>query len=137
MLKKLFYGFGFEAEGEFYKKFGVHKFKKIVPFGDYWLSLYNYFFSQQLRLISNQRSAEVWVIFTLSVEILHLLGLIIMLYFMVDSLEQNDYSGFIKTTLINVLINLYPLFVQRYNRLRILKIFKLTLQDLQNVKIVI
>lgn len=136
MLKKLFYGFNAEREGKVYKKIGIHQFKKIVPLGGFWTRIFNKLFSQKIKLLSTQQHAEIWVIFTVAVEIIHFIGLTAMLYFMLIFLEEMSFLKISFLTLLNILINLYPIFVQRYNRLRILKTFQIKIQDLQNIKIV-
>lgn len=136
MLKKLFYGFNAEKEGKAYKKIGVHQFKKIVPLGAFWILVFNKLFSQKIKLLSTQKHAEIWVIFTVAVEIIHSIGLTAMLYFMLRSLGERSYLEISILMLMNILINLYPIFVQRYNRLRLLKTYKIKIRDLQNIEIV-
>lgn len=134
-IEKIFYGFKFEYQSLFYKKIGVPQFKKIVPLGGFWIALYNKLFSSNLRVIRTRESAIIWVIFTLSIEFLHLVGFITISWFTVQfAIQHNNYS-LIKSIGINIIVNLYPILVQRYNRIRLLKTFNITLDSLKTFKI--
>ena len=134
-MQKILFGFIFERETDLYERIGVRGFKKIVPLGDFWIMLYNKLFSKRLRIINSKKDAIVWFIFTFSVELLHFIGFIITLWFTIQSVINADYYKVLKLTGINVIVNLYPIIIQRYNRIRILEIFKITLSDLKTFKL--
>jgi hypothetical protein len=114
---------------------GVHHFKKILPVGDWWIKLFNLLFSKKLRVVKSKQDAITWVIFTLSVESLHLLAFLVILGFTIEDLIHADYQQATKALAINLLVNVYPVFVQRYNRTRLLRIFQLTFRDVKNFKL--
>lgn len=134
-INKLVKGFNFEKNTNVYEKLGVHQFKKIVPFGDSWIKLYNSICGKKISLIRSKSHAVIWLIFTLSVEFLHFTALLILMFFIVKSAIDKNYISFFKLTGINILVNLYPIMVQRYNRIRLFKIFKLTKGDLTKFQV--
>ena len=75
---KLLFGFKFEKESTVYEKLGVRIFKRFVPIGDYWIRLFNIVFSKNFRLLKSKENAIVWVLFTIAVEFLHLVGFVVM-----------------------------------------------------------
>ena len=125
----------FEKEITIYKFLGVRKFKRIVPFGDCWISLFNQLFSKRSRLLRSREHAIIWVIFTMVVESLHLLAFIVMMWFAIKHLLDKEFIGGIRILLINLIINLYPIMIQRYNRFRLIRTFKINLDDLRQIEI--
>ena len=59
LAKSLFYGFKFEQRPKFYKKTGVHQFKKILPGGDYWVRLYNFYFQKTKKKLNQNRTQRI------------------------------------------------------------------------------
>ena len=133
--QEILFGFTFERETNLYEKIGVRQLKKIVPCGDFWIMLYNKLFFKKLRIVNSEKDAIVWVIFTLSVELLHFIGFIIILWFTIQSAIYADYYKVLKFTGINVIVNVYPIIIQRYNRIRISEIYKITLSDLKTFEL--
>jgi hypothetical protein len=129
-INRFLLGFVFEKEIAIYKKLGVKRFKKIVPFGDYWILLINKIFSKKIRLLKSKEDAIVWIIFTLGVEFLHLVAFFIMIRFAIKYFLSEEYLRLIKTLGLNLIINVYPIMIQRYNRLRIIKTFNIEIEDL-------
>lgn len=129
--------FGLVSEKEFlfYKLVGVHHFKKIVPFGDYWILLYNRIFSKKKRLLKSRNDAIIWFVFTLGVEFLHLVGFIVLIGIAINQLINEEYFRLFKNSGLNLIINVYPIMVQRYNRLRLIKGFNINKKDLDNLEI--
>ncbi|BAX78418.1 glycosyl-4,4'-diaponeurosporenoate acyltransferase CrtO family protein [Labilibaculum antarcticum] len=128
--KSIVFGFKTEIQTEVYERLGVRHFKKIVPFGDFWIRLYNKVFTKQLSVFTSRQNAILWFIFTLVVEFVHCTALIFLLWLTIQSTINAEYYKALKITLINIVINLYPIFVQRYNRIRILRTYKITMTDL-------
>ena len=134
-IKKTVYGFEFERKTNLYERIGIRQFKKIVPLGDFWIILYNKLFSSNLRIIKSKEDAIIWVLFTLSVELLHFIAFNIILWFTIRYAINSDYYKVFTSIGINIIVNLYPIIVQRYNRVRILEVFKITLSDLRTIKL--
>jgi len=135
ILEKILRGFRFEKQSKFYEIIGVSQFKKIVPMGDFWINLYNRFAKKNLRLITSRENAVVWLIFTIAIECLHIIGFLISLNFIVRYNLENEYLKIIKTIVSTIVINIYPIMVQRYNRVRIVEIFRITEKEIKNFKI--
>ena len=133
--KSIVFGFNTELQTEVYERLGVRHFKKIVPFGDFWIRLYNKAFTKQLRFCTSRQNVIIWFIFTLAVEFLHCTALIFLLWLTIQSTINAEYYKALKIIVINIVINLYPIFVQRYNRVRILRTYKITMTDLNNFEI--
>ena len=133
--KKVFYGFNFETNYNIYKKIGVKHFKKIVPFGDYWISCYNRLFSKNLKLFKSKENAIIWVIFTLSVEFIHLIGLIIFSCLSLRFYMNQEFEELIISIGTNIVINLYPICVQRFNRIRLIRTYNITFNNIHIIHI--
>lgn len=128
---------GFKCEREFsvYQSLGVHHFKKILPFGDFWIRIFNTVFNKKLKLVNTKQKAIVWFIFTFSVECIHLLGFLILLGFTINAALVVNYESVLEWTFINSIVNIYPMMVQRYNRIRLIRLFKIKSSDLSNFEI--
>jgi hypothetical protein len=135
LARSIFYGFQFEQQPKFYKKIGVHHFKKILPGGDYWIRLYNFLLSKNEKEIKSKQDARKWVVLTMVFESAHFLSFLIVTITIILDLIDASYLQALKTTGMNVVVNVFPIFVQRYNRTRILKIFNLSYNDVKNFKI--
>lgn len=136
ILSKLYAGYEFEKHTVFYHRIGVRLFKKIVPTGgDIWIRLINKTRSKKVRLIKNRDDAIMWIIFTLGVECLHGVGFLVMNYFIIHGLINQQWRWVSFLMVLNIFINLYPIFTQRYNRIRIVEMFNITLNDLKIAKI--
>jgi len=136
MLQKLFYGFEFEKETNLYKKIGVIFFKKMVPtLGDSWINLYNKYSSKKMRFVKNRKDAIVWTRITIFLESIHLLSFLIMSYGIINNLISQNWNKAFILFVINILINLYPILTQRYNRIRMIRIFKINMDDIFSKKI--
>lgn len=107
-----------KENGKFYKNLGVHQFKKFLPsFGNYVNKLAN------LNIISKFGSKEKglrnYIGFTRSMESIHLMGLLFGSGVVMQRLSEGDLKTAGYATLANVVANIYPIMVQRYNRARI------------------
>jgi hypothetical protein len=122
----------FEEGGRLYKKLGIHHFKKIVPFGDYFFKLLRLFkpnLSMACHKEKVREEAVHLICLTLFVEAIHLLFFFIMIGLLIRTyLIKGEISS--KSILLNMLVNVLPIMVQRYNRIRILRTFQLCLLDL-------
>jgi len=136
LLSKYYSGSKFEKELTFYKRIGVILFKKIVPTGgDFWIKIINKRRKKKFRVIKNREDAIAWTIFTIIVEGLHGLGFLIMNYFIIKVLLNQRWETGMFLIVLNILINIYPIFIQRYNRIRMIQIFGIELKELKNCKV--
>jgi hypothetical protein len=130
MLRKLFSGFEFEKEAKLYKKIGVTFFKKLVPtLGDFWINLYNKYSSKKVRFIKNRKSAIAWTRITIFIESIHILSFWAINYGIVNNLTNQNWTKVFILTFINILINLYPILIQRYNRIRMVQLFNININE--------
>ena len=129
------WGYVYEKEIPVYQALGVRVFKKFVPFGDYWILMFNKIFSKEIRLLKSKENAIVWVIFTIAVELLHSVAFFIMIWLAIKHLINEEYLRLLRTLVFNLIINVYPILVQRYNRFRIIKIFNINSEDLRQFEI--
>lgn len=136
ILSKFYSGSKFEKETSFYKWIGVILFKKIVPTGgDFWLKTINKRRKKKIRVIKNREDAIGWTIFTIIVECLHIMGFLVMNYFIVKILLNQRWNTGLFIITLNLLINVYPIFIQRYNRIRMIQIFGIEFKELKNCKV--
>jgi len=112
MLEKYFEPKSFESK-EFYERLGVKKFKKIVPTGgDYVNKLFKF------KIIKNKGNLETLINFTKRLEIMHLTLGVVYSILMAKNLIDEEYHNGVITFGMNALINIYPIMLQRYNRIR-------------------
>jgi len=136
LLSKLYLGSKFEKELTFYKRIGVIFFKKIVPTGgDFWIKIINKRRKKKFRVIKNREDAIAWTIFTIIVEGIHGMGFLIMNYFIIKVLLNQRWETGMFLIVLNILINIYPIFIQRYNRIRMIQIFGIEFKELKNCKV--
>lgn len=135
ILKKIIKGFHFERKFDLYERIGVTQFKKILPLGSFWINLFNQVFNKNFHIITSRENALIWLAFTFAVELLHILALIFSIYFILKFGLENEYFKMLKAILFTSLINIYPILVQRYNRIRIFEIYKINKDELINFKI--
>jgi hypothetical protein len=135
ILNKIIRGFHFEKQSKLYEIIGVTQFKKIVPLGDFWINLFNRVLKKNFHLITSRENAIVWLIFTIAVECLHIIGFLISLNFIFKYDLENEYIKILKSIIFAIVINIYPIMVQRYNRVRILEIFQIRNEEIRKFKI--
>lgn len=108
-------------DGKVYEKLGVRFYKKYVPTGG------NYFKERiNFRPITNAASKEKgleWLLsFTRSAEFVHVLLFAFTFVVSVSALFRGEFRGAFVSTLINLIVNIYPIMLQRYNRVKIIKV---------------
>lgn len=102
----------FEKNGTIYKLLGVHIFKRFLPtFGDYAIRITG------VSLLKGYSASELknYEVLTRIYETIHLVAGILYLVFLPFSLISCSA---------NLVINFYPIMVQRYNRARVYKILQ-------------
>ena len=123
--------FAFEKGGKFYKTIGIQHFKKFVPFGDYFFRLIRVLrpgISMVAQKGGVQKEAASLVAFTVLIEAIHLLFFFVMVVLLIRTYVTSGKISTLNIAL-NLLINVLPILVQRYNRIRILRTFNLRLED--------
>lgn len=111
----------FEADGRVYKGLGVVYFKRIVPNGD----LINRWIRKQYpnhRVLSDRKAMRGYLAQCLSGEKGHLVLLLMGCFTALYAWRIGWYNWAIYLTLANIATNLYPIWLQRYNRVRIYKV---------------
>jgi hypothetical protein len=113
--------FSFELSGRLYEALGVHQFKRVASAGD--------FFNRQrrrsdpgFRNVMNYSSAIEWEKQTRFNEIAHLCNLTFSLVMVIWLCSQGRYTWISEIVILNLVLNVYPMMLQRYNRGRIQRI---------------
>ncbi len=75
------------------------------------------------RTIRGKRSAYEWLIFTVVAELGHGIFFVVMLAMSVRYEWAGRWDDIATTAVLNLIVNLVPIMVQRYNRARILRAF--------------
>lgn len=117
-------------ERRLFGQLAVDWFARFVPFG-YWMNRgLSFVLRRPFRIVRAPRSARICMVFTIVVEVAHLLAFGFLLVRVVLQAQVGDWAGAAEDGLVNAAINGYPCFVQRYNRDRLLRIFHLQLERL-------
>ena len=104
----------FEKSGKLYENLGVKTFKKFLPtMGGYMCRLTGY------RWINGKKDLGMRDFWTRVYETIHLtIGSVVTVQ-TIDKIADGDYDGAAIQTALNLLVNVYPIMMQRYNRSRI------------------
>jgi len=110
-----------KGDGALYRKLGVHYFKKIVPTrGSFVNRLFNSHPIAGAKTIEEKEEAlREWELGTRFYESLHLFGGAWTASKIYDALSNGQYKEATMLAFINIIVNLYPVMLQRYNRARI------------------
>ncbi|MEQ8243955.1 hypothetical protein [Fulvivirga sp.] len=110
-----------EAEGRLYEKIGINSFKKITPF-----EILGFIKNRKMKTLNNSTLSGVKKYFrdTISGELAHLASLFFLFALATFFTVKGLLADSLILVLINILVNLYPIFLVRYNRLRIAKVLK-------------
>ena len=119
----------FERGGSLYEKLGVRRFNRFLPFGYYTNLLVRALLYPGFRIVSDRKSAKVWVLFTVVAEAFHTLAFAVFLAIMASDILGGEYAKAALNVLLNLMVNVYPAMAQRYNRIRLLRAFRLDLRD--------
>ncbi|MEX1020075.1 MAG: hypothetical protein WDZ49_10475 [Litorilinea sp.] len=112
-----------EQDGRLYEFLGIRTFKRFVPNGD----LVNRLIRRTdpaYRFLQNRGAAQAFLDKTRSSERGHLVLLFMGIFTAVYALRIDWHSWAIGLTIGNVVFNVYPIMLQRYNRLRITRIIQ-------------
>jgi hypothetical protein len=108
----------FEKRGHIYKYVGVHYFKKLVAKG-FLANLASIRFDGKRALIDSYYRETQWG------ELLHLFMFVIIDLLALYALVQGWYNAILNLMFFNLLLNGYPVLLQRYNRFRLEKVMQL------------
>lgn len=111
---------GFEANSVFYERFGVRTFKRYIPSGDLMMrSPLNEFGGAGLIRDGSLLSLKRYETVTRFLEALHLTAFSLFVATTAWHLYEDRIGQAMVTTGLNILINVYPVMLQRYNRSRL------------------
>ena len=108
--------------GRMYEWFGVHIYKKFLPtYGDYVTRWLNY---HPIASGNRKRNLRRYNYAYRVHETIHAVGLFFGMQSISYALEQGDHKSALFIGALNTLVNIYPIFTQRYNRARIYNILE-------------
>jgi hypothetical protein len=111
-----------ERDGAIYRQLGVHHFRRILPGGYYYSRIVSLFIRRPYRIVKGRDTAGGWVVFTVFAETVHILFGIVMVTLMIRAIMRGKYDAAAGAVIANLIVNIYPTLVQRYNRQRILRL---------------
>lgn len=114
-----------EGEGTLYERLGVRWIKELYFGGRYMNALVGLLRRRRYRPFRGPGWPGRWLRFTVGVEIGHSLIFVYMLATAGGRLAAGDWWGAGQALAVNVLVNAYPVLIQRYNRIRLLRVFDL------------
>ncbi|WP_409079701.1 hypothetical protein [Salibacter sp.] len=125
------FGFNFERNTRFYEKIGIRTFKYLVPTcGDLWIKLYQRIFKKKVSLTTTRKKAVHFATMTQVYELIHYFGFALLLTINIIVLLQGKINSTIWIFLMNIVVNLYPIILNRYNRIRLSKIYDIKKKEL-------
>jgi hypothetical protein len=111
----------FERNGRVYEALGVRFFKRFASAGDL-VNRRRRRFDSQFRNVRNHDSALEWEARTRFNELAHLLSLAFSVVMIGWLCFRERYTWLPVIALLNLVLNVYPILLQRYNRARIHRI---------------
>jgi hypothetical protein len=108
----------FEKRGQIYRCVGVHYFKKLVAKG-FLANLASIRFGGKRELIDSYYRDTQWG------ELLHLFMFLLIVLVALYALVQRWYDAMLQLMFFNILLNGYPVLLQRYNRFRLERVIRL------------
>lgn len=114
-----------EGDGTLYERVGVRGIKELYFGGRYMNALVGLLRGRRYRPFRGPGWPLAWLRFTVGVEIGHSLVFVYMSATAAGKLATGDWWGAGLALGVNVLVNVYPVLIQRYNRIRLLRLFDL------------
>lgn len=111
-----------ERSGKVYRALGVHQIKEVYFYGRYINTLIGTIRGRRYRPFQGPRWLQHWFAFTFVAEAGHTLIGLFVLWYSVDCLARGRMVSAFVTLDINIICNVYPVMVQRYNRARMLRV---------------
>lgn len=112
-----------EDGGAIYERLGIRRMKELYFGGRLMNDLVSHLLGRRYRPFRGGDWPRRWLRFTVVVEIGHTLIFAYMTVSAAGELVAGDPWSAGVTLAINVLVNGYPVMIQRYNRIRLLRIF--------------
>ena len=109
----------FERDGRFYRAVGVRVFRKVVPNGD-WMNRARRRRDRTFRLIASRADIASWLPRTKASETGHLVMMVLGILSAAYAAAVGWAAWAVALTLGNIITNVYPVFLQRYTRARLL-----------------
>lgn len=116
---------GWEGRSALYERLGVRRIKELYFGGRYVNALVSALLGRRYRPFRSAGWPRRWLRFTVVVEIGHSLIGVYMLATIAGQVAVGDWWGAGQTMALNLLVNGYPVLIQRYNRIRLLRLFDL------------
>lgn len=113
--------FPFERDGRLYEMLGIRLFKRFASAGDFFNRRRRHS-EAEFRNVTNYSSAIEWEARTRFNEFVHLCNLIFSLVMIAWLCFQARYNWLGLIIFLNLILNVYPIMLQRYNRARIQRI---------------
>jgi hypothetical protein len=113
--------FAFEQGGRLYRLLGVRTFKRFASSGDY-SNRWRRRSDPGFRVIRSYGDAVAWEARTRFNEAVHLASLLLSAGMVVWLATQSRYSWLPVIAVLNVVLNVFPILLQRYNRSRIRRV---------------
>lgn len=134
MINKIVFGFFFESDPNVYRNRFIKAFQYLTPTGgNFWINCLSRIKGRRVKLIKGRRAGIEWAQVTIFNEILHILCFIFMMVLNVWIFVQGKLVSTLIVLLLNLVINLPTIFLQRYNRLRLIKIYKISKKEMLNI----
>ena len=103
----------------FYESIGVRIFKKFLPtMGDYLIRITGY------HCVEGKRDIKLMELISRLYELTHLVIFVIITISIISSIIALDLQNALMLFLLNIVVNLYPIMTQRYNRIRLYRIIR-------------
>lgn len=107
-----------ESDGRLYERLGVRAFGRFMVGGEYANRIVRRI-RPSVRPVRGRTSLAAFARRTRSKEMGHLLHLLMTVPVLVLAVAVGSYGGAIAVLILDVLVDLYPIMPQRYNRIRI------------------
>ncbi|HET9424512.1 MAG TPA: hypothetical protein VFO55_04000 [Gemmatimonadaceae bacterium] len=117
---------GWEGTGRIYERLGIRRVGRFMIGGYYTSATLSRLRGRPYRTFRGRRAAQEWLVFTLVAELGHGVFFLVMLWLAIREALKGDWRDMAITTLINLVVNVIPIMVQRYNRARIVSTLGLT-----------
>ena len=111
----------FELDGRLYELLGVRQFKRFASAGDFFNDRRRRS-DPEFRNVRNYSSAIEWEARTRFNELAHLGNLVFSVVMLVWLCLEGRFTWIVPILFLNLILNVYPIMLQRYNRARIRRI---------------
>jgi hypothetical protein len=118
-----FHAGAWEGKGGIYEGLGIHKVARLMLGGYYTSVAIRRLLGLSPRIARGRRGAYEWLIFTMVAELGHGLFFLIMVAMSARYAAAGNWDDAVVAAIMNVVVNVMPMMVQRYNRARIVSAF--------------